>query len=159
MRPNDLPLAYRLLLQTYPWRTVRPVPVAALVKPLDKCRVALITTAGLVVPGDAPFDLRARGGDVSFRVVPGHVDLRTLEQHHRSDAFDRAPIDADRNVAFPLDRLRELAGEGLVGSVALHHVSFMGSITAPGRLRSRTAPDAARLLVGDDVDVALLAPV
>jgi hypothetical protein len=35
----------------------------------------------------------------------------------------------------------------------------MGSITAPGRLTSRTAPEAAQLLVDDRVDVALLVPV
>jgi hypothetical protein len=35
----------------------------------------------------------------------------------------------------------------------------MGSITAPGRLIARTAPEAAQLLVQDQVDVALLFPV
>jgi hypothetical protein len=33
------------------------------------------------------------------------------------------------------------------------------SFTAPGRLAARTAPEAARLLADDRVDLALLVPV
>lgn len=62
-------------------------------------------------------------------------------------------------MAFPLDRLRELAATGEIGEVAHCHLSFMGSITAPGRLTSRTAPEAAQLLIEEQVDLALLFPV
>ncbi len=159
MQVEDLPFRYRLLLKTYAWRSVQPVPCAVLRKPLDHSRVALVTTAGLVGPEHAPFDLSARGGDVTFRVIPADVDLQALRVQHRSDAFDRSAVDRDRNVAFPLERLQELVVDGVVGHVAPRHLSFMGSITAPGRLRAETAPQAAGLLVEDQVDVALLVPV
>ena len=61
---------------------------------------------------------------------------------------------ADPNLAFPLDRLREL---GL--PLAPRHLSFMGSITATRSLIAESAPEAAQLLVHDGVDVALLVPV
>jgi D-proline reductase (dithiol) PrdB len=156
---EDLPLRYRFLLRTYAWRTVRPVPWTSLQKPLAASRVSLVTTAGLVDVEQRPFDLFARGGDTSFRILSGDVDPQSLQVQHRSEAFDRAAVDRDRNVAFPLDRLRELVAEGAIGSVAPRHLSFMGSITAPGRLRAETAPQAAGLLVQDRVDVALLVPV
>jgi D-proline reductase (dithiol) PrdB len=156
---SDLPLRYRLLMRTYPWRRIDPVPLARLAKPLGACRVALVTTAGLVPPGERPFDPGVKGGDFSFRIVDSDADVRRLEEHHRSDAFDHAGVLRDPNVAFPLDRLRELAASGEIGDVAPRHLSFMGSITALGRLASRTAPEAARLLVEDRVDVALLFPV
>jgi hypothetical protein len=35
----------------------------------------------------------------------------------------------------------------------------MGSITAPNRLVQRSAPEAAELLVNDEVDLVLLVPV
>ena len=159
MRPADLPLKYRLLLSAYPWRRAERLPAATLRRPLAQARVALVTSAGLVAPGDLPFDLSLKGGDWSYRLIGGDTDLRTLTMHHRSDAFDSAPIAADRNVAFPLDRLRELAARGLIGSVAPRHLSFMGSITAPGRLRAHSAPEAAEHLAADGVDVALLVPV
>jgi D-proline reductase (dithiol) PrdB len=158
-RISDLPLWLRIFLKAYPWRRIDPVPVARLEKPLRACRVALVTTAGLVPPGDAPFDDRVKGGDCSYRVIPGDADVRKLGEHHRSESFDHAGILEDANLAFPLDRLRELALSGEIGEVAPRHLSFMGSITAPGRLTSRTAPEAAQLLVEDQVDVALLVPV
>ena len=79
--------------------------------------------------------------------------------HHRSDAYDPAPLAADRNVAFPLDRLRALAAAGAIGDVAPRHLSFMGSITRPERLVEESAPAAATLLAGDGVNIALLVPV
>ncbi len=158
-RISDLPLRHRLLLRTYRWRRVDPVPLARLAKPLTATRVALVTTAGLVPPRDRPFDATVKGGDFSFRVISSDANVSRLEEHHRSDAFDHAGILRDPNVAFPLDRLRELAATGEIGEVAPRHLSFMGSITAPGRLARRTAPEAAQLLVEDQVDLALLFPV
>ncbi|MGE0042563.1 MAG: hypothetical protein AB7H88_00430 [Vicinamibacterales bacterium] len=159
MRPEDLPLKYKLLLAAYRWRVPdAPVP-ATLGGPVARARVALVTTAGLVAPCQAPFDPAVRGGDSSFRVLTADVDLAALEEHHRSDAFDHGPIARDRNVAFPLARLHELAAAGEIGGVAPRHLSFMGSITAPGRLVDDTAPAAAGILAADQVQVALLAPV
>ena len=158
-RISDLPLWLRAVLKVYRWRRIDPVPLARLTKPLSGCRVALVTTAGLVPPGDAPFDDGIKGGDFSYRVIRGDSDVRTLAEHHRSESFDHAGILADPNLAFPLDRLRELAARREIGQVAPRHLSFMGSITAQGRLVSRTAPEAAEILVADRVDVALLVPV
>ncbi|MDP6928564.1 MAG: glycine/sarcosine/betaine reductase selenoprotein B family protein, partial [Planctomycetota bacterium] len=78
---------------------------------------------------------------------------------HRSDSFDHTGLREDPNLAFPLDRLRELVASGRIGSLAPRHLSFMGSITAPGRLVRESAPQAARWLLEDQVDVALLVPV
>ena len=158
-RLADLPLWLRLRLQLYAWRRIAPVPCAALRRPLAACRVALVTTAGLVAPGQPPFDEAFRGGDPSFRVIDRDVDLATLGEFHRSEAFDHAGIAADRNLALPLDRLRELAAAGVIGAVAPRHLSFMGSITAPGRLVRDHVPAAAEVLVHDEVDLALLVPV
>jgi D-proline reductase (dithiol) PrdB len=46
-----------------------------------------------------------------------------------------------------------------VGALNHRHFSFMGSITAPGRLISETAPAVAQLLQEDQVDAAFLVPV
>jgi len=158
-RIEELPLWLRALLVAYPWRRIAPVPVAALQRPLSDCRVALVTTAGLVPPGAEPFDAHARGGDVSYRVIEAGVSVPRLADHHRSNSFDHSGIAKDRNLALPLDRLRELAAERVIGDVAPRHLSFMGSITAPGRLVGDSAPKAAALLQEDGVDVALLVPV
>ncbi len=133
--------------------------MAAVSKPLSHSRVALVTTAGFVTPDQKPFDERIKGGDFSYRIIPKNIDVQSLAEYHRSDSFDHAGIAADRNLAFPLDQLHELAHQGVIGEVAPRHISFMGSITAPGRLMHGTAPEAADILTDDKVDVALLVPV
>ncbi len=158
-RLSDLPLSYRVFVKGYPFRRIDPVPWAPLAKPVAACRVALVTSAGLSLPDQEPFDEGVRGGDPSFRVLPADTDVSTLVEHHRSQAFDHAGIDADRNLAFPVDRLREMAAEGRIAEVAPRHLTMMGSLTAPGRMVKRTAPEAAEIFVEDRVDLALLVPV
>ena len=129
------------------------------VKPLAVARIALITTAGLHLSEQEPFDTSIKGGDCSFRWIPSNAPVAGLQMTHRSHAFDRRGVDQDRNLCFPLDRFRELVAEGVVGQLNHRHLSFMGSITAPGRLRRQTAPEAARELKRDGVELAFLVPV
>lgn len=156
---DEFSLPVRLFLRTYPWRRIDPVPWAPLRKPLSDCRLALVSTAGLVLPGQEPFDASMRGGDYSFREIPVEASVESLVDTHRSETFDHEGIRRDPNLAFPLDRLRELVQAGRIGSLNSRHLSFMGSITAPGRLIRKTAPEAARRLAADGVDAALLVPV
>ena len=74
-------------------------------------------------------------------------------------AFDHSGIEADRNLALPLDRLRGLVEAGVVGEVAPRQFSTMGSLIAPARLISESGPEIARKLKEDAVDAVLLAPV
>lgn len=156
---SDLPLRWQLFLRTYSWRRIHPVPWTPLRQPLAACRVALVSSAGFVLRGQEPFDQRRRGGDPTFREIPADVELTSLVDCHRSEAFDHTGMLRDPNLAFPVDRVRELAAKGRIGSVNRRHLSFMGSLTATGRLTRQTAPEAAARLVEDGVDVALLVPV
>ena len=156
---SDLSLKYRAMMIPYRWRRINPVPCATPNKPIAESRVALVTTAGPVPPGAEPFDEKQKGGDFSYRVIPGDLDVQSLSEFHRSDTFDHHGIAQDRNLALPLGRLHTLAETGHIGEVAPRHLSFMGSITAPGRLRKQSATEAVELLVQDQVDLALLIPV
>lgn len=156
---DEFSLSLRLFLRAYPWRRLDPVPWTPLAKPLAACRLALLSSGGFIAPGQAPFDSAVRGGDVSFRDIPSDIDVHSLIDAHRSQSFDHTGLRQDANLAFPIDRVRELAERGRIAAVNRRHLSFMGSITAPGRLVRRTAPEAARRLVADAVDVALLVPV
>ncbi|HKH43136.1 MAG TPA: glycine/sarcosine/betaine reductase selenoprotein B family protein [Thermoanaerobaculia bacterium] len=155
----ELNLPTRLFLQAYPWRRIDPVPWAPLRRPLAESRFALVTSAGFVLPGQERFSAELRGGDVSFREIPADADLSSLVETHRSQSFDHTGIRSDPNLALPLDRCRELVAAGRIGELNHRHLSFMGSITAPGRLVRDTAPEAARRLAGDGVEAALLVPV
>lgn len=156
---SDLPFRYRLFFATYRIRTLEPIPFARPSRPLSASRVALVTTGGLHLPEQSPFDLQIKGGDTSFREIPSDVEVDRLLISQRSEAFDHTGFEKDRNLGFPLDRLREMAQRGEIGSVAPRHLAFMGSVTAPGRLVRETAPAAAELFAADGVDAVLLVPL
>jgi D-proline reductase (dithiol) PrdB len=156
---TDLPLSIRLFLKTYRWRRIDPVPWAPLRRPLPEAKVAVVSTAGLVLPGQERFDNDVRGGDWSYREVPADADPASFIDAHRSASYDHGGVHADANLAFPLDRIRELAGEGTIGAVSHRHFSFMGSITAPSRLVQESAPRVADALEQDGVDAVLLVPI
>ncbi len=156
---SELSARDRRFVEGYAWRRIHPTPWHVLDTPLSESRVALISSAGMVAPDQEPFSRSVSGGDVSFRILPADTDLTTLRLTHKSRAFSRDGIHADPNLALPLDRLRELAAAGTIGSVSPRHLSFMGSVTAPGRLVAKTAPAAVDVLEEDGVDIALLVPV
>jgi len=66
---------------------------------------------------------------------------------------------ADVNVIFPMERLRELAEEKVIGSLAEEFYAFMGSIFEVDPVIERSAPEVGRRLKEARVDVALLVPV
>jgi len=120
---------------------------------LSKARIAIVTTAGLHRKGDRPFGPRA----TDYRVIPGDTPATALVMSHQSVNFDRSGFQEDHNVTFPIDRLRELAAEGVVGSIADFHYSFMGA-TDIEALEPK-ATELAGLLKKDRVDAVLLSPV
>jgi D-proline reductase (dithiol) PrdB len=135
-----------------------PDPTAFTVPPeLSGARVAIVTTAGLMRPGEAVWT----HSDSSFRAFG--QDERELMVGHVSMNFDRAGATVDPNVVFPRDRLAELAADGVIGSVAERHLSFMGA-GIRGREEVSTlfldsGPAAAATLRADGVDVVVLTPV
>ncbi len=163
---DDIELVERLFLRGYPFQRYGPRPdnpaslaVTPLRKALSDCTVAIVTTAGLSLPDQPPFDTNNKRGDSSFREFPGDISPQALEMNHRSWSFDQTGILQDRNLVMPLDRLREMRERGAIAPIALHHYSFMGSIVGPSKLIKETAPEVARRLVDDGVDVVLLTPV
>ena len=124
-------------------------------KPIHESRVAIVTTAGLRVENDADWN----AGDQGFTLIPHDAENLTLA--HYSPNFDRVGWVLDKNVVFPIDRLYELAEDGIIGSVAKTHLSFMGAqpVHTLETIRLDSGPAAAKLLKDDEVDLVLLTPV
>jgi D-proline reductase (dithiol) PrdB len=120
---------------------------------LSQRRVAIVSSAGLVVRGEDPF----RGRDPDFRAIPATTKPENLLCSHISINFDRNGFQEDWNVVFPLDLLNELATEGTIGSVADTHYSFMGA-TDPVQMEPYARELAGRLKA-DAVDAVVLPPV
>jgi D-proline reductase (dithiol) PrdB len=122
--------------------------------PLNRRRVALVSTAGLHRRDDRPFTLDPWD---CYRIIPGDTTANDLIMSHISPNFDRSGFQQDWNVVFPLDRLRELSNEAAIGSVAGFHYSFMGA-NDPQSMEHSARKLAVRLHE-DQVNALLLVPV
>ena len=122
-------------------------------KPLKESRLALVTTGGVHLPEQSRFDIDDPAGDCSYREIPTSADDLTW-----AHAYYRPDEGSDLDAVFPLQTLRGLVEDGVVGELSGRHFSFMGAIHDPTPLVENTAPEVAGKLVQDYVDIVLLTP-
>ncbi len=140
-----------------------PIPWSPVAAPLARAKVALLSTAGLSMRGDPPFDMEGERrnptrGDPSWRRIAADATTASVEANHLH--IDTGYIERDLNVALPLDRLRELVNDGSFGALAESHYSIMGyQGNDTSVLEEQSAPEIAAAMRGEGVDLALLAPV
>ncbi|MDH4028014.1 MAG: glycine/betaine/sarcosine/D-proline family reductase selenoprotein B [Nitrospirota bacterium] len=139
----------------FEFRVFHDSPVTPLSRPLNECKVALITTGGLHLRTDRPFDMDMKDGDPSYRVVPGDVRHADLGISHKW--YNHKFINADLDCVFPVNRMREYAENGRIGSVSEEHYSFMGHIYYTDRLE-KNSEELGRRVKKLGVDVVLLTP-
>ncbi len=127
------------------------IPWTPLCKPLSEATVVLISTGGVHLKSDPPFHLNS---DSSFRVIPGDAKQGDLAISHQ--AYDRTDAWKDINLVFPIERLRELERERVLGRLAAEHYGFglMGS----ARKLMPSIREVARRVRASGVDLALLVP-
>ena len=115
-RPEDIPEPTRTAVANLPcpnFDTTSFVSGPA----LSERRVAIVSSAALIHRGDKPFPF----GSGEYRAVASDWNNNDILISHVSINFDRAGSQRDINVVYPIDRLRELAAEGVIGSVADAH--------------------------------------
>ncbi len=139
----------------YQWvHSETPPPWAPLRKPLSEARLGLVASGGIYVEGQVAFHYK---DDTSFRIVDTATPTDRLRATHF--AYDLADARSDPNVVFPLDPLRELVKDGVLGELSPRAYTFMGGIYSSRKVRELLAPEIARRLVEDQVDLVLLVPV
>jgi hypothetical protein len=138
-----LPQLRKLTAGKIPWTPLR--------KPLAESTVALISTGGVHLRSDHPFNLN---GDPSFRVIPRRVQPDELTISHQ--AYDRTDAFKDINLVFPIERLRELESEHVIGRLAEEHYGFGLMPSAKGLMPA--IKEVARRISEAGVDLALLVP-
>jgi D-proline reductase (dithiol) PrdB len=121
--------------------------------PLGQRRVAIVSSAALIRRGEKPFHF----GSAECRFLPASVPAGELLMSHVSINFDRAGFQRDLNVVYPIDRLREMAVEGVIGGMAETHFTIMGSTDPVGM--TATADQIAGQLRQERIDSVLLSPV
>ena len=136
----------------------REIPWTPMRKAVAESTIALVTTAGVHLKSQEPFDMEDPDGDPSFRAIAMDTPRADLTITHKY--YDHSAADRDINVVLPLDRMRELLTEKRVGGIAPFGYSFMGHIHGRhlSRLIAESAPEVARHLKSDGVDAVVLTP-
>jgi D-proline reductase (dithiol) PrdB len=133
-------------------------PWSPVTKPASQCRLALVTTGGVHLLSQEPFNMQDPSGDPTFREIPADADRESLTITH--DYYDHSDADKDINIVFPIERVLDLKKSGDIGEVNHRHFSFMGHITHHHirTLMTASAPRVASALKADGVDIVILTP-
>jgi D-proline reductase (dithiol) PrdB len=131
-----------------------PPPWHPLPRPLSQCRLGLIASGGIYVTGQVAFHYK---DDTSYRVIPTGVNTADLRATHF--AYDLTDARSDANVVFPIDPLRQLVQEGVIGDLADSAFTFMGGVYSARRVQEELAPQLTERLLAQQVEALLLVPV
>jgi D-proline reductase (dithiol) PrdB len=141
-------------LPPLPIAEMGPPVLTPLRKPLSQARVMIITSAGVRLDSEPPFQ---HPNDMTFREIEQSTPPERLQPSHPTPV--RRPGQADINVVFPYQRMAELAAEGFIGGVTEFHLSMLGSIKKLRELVSDMAPTMAARAKAAGADVILLTPL
>ena len=121
-------------------------------KPLAECKVALISSGGIMYR-DQP---RFHREDASYRRIPKNATREDLSIWH----FGYPTRDAERdpNCVFPLERMRELEARGVIGELTDPAFSFMGGIYSARKVRDQLASQILSELKRAHADALFLVP-
>ncbi|UCC86514.1 MAG: hypothetical protein JSV81_16935 [Anaerolineales bacterium] len=140
---------------------LRAIPWTPLSRPLEESTVALISSAGLALKTDRPFDQEGERrnpwwGDPSYRILPRDARSEEVKLYHLH--IHPRLAEQDLNTILPLERLLELEASGEIGRSAPHHYSFMGYILQPEALLEESTPAMIRHMQRDGVNAVVLVP-
>ena len=140
---------------SYRWvESSKPSAWVPLKKPLAESRLALVASGGVYQAGQVAFHHR---DDTSYRAISTDVKVSDLRTSHF--AYDQTAARADPNVVFPIESLRRMVESGRLGGLGPHSYTCMGGIYSSRRVREDLAPEIARRIREDEVDLVILVPV
>lgn len=139
-------------IKKYGQETVDPLTLPE--KPMKEWRVSFLTTAGIHLAEEEPFNVEK--GDWSVRFIPASStadDLTVSHTHYDTDAAKE-----DVNTVFPIAALRKLEEDGIVGQVTPTLFGMMGYIPRVDKLMKESVPIILKRLKEEKADVLLLSP-
>ena len=143
----------------YQWAHFDEVPFSPLAKPLSQCRVGLLGTSEVAVRFD-PATEKDPIAEADFRGVYAiPADTPTARLYSRTASFDRNATHLDDvNAYYPVDRLREAAADGRIGSLPSR---FLGAYNnySQRKVLTQEAPKALAMAHEEGLDAAILVPV
>jgi hypothetical protein len=146
-------------------------PLVVLDQPVAESRVALLTTTGHFAEGDDPEPFGIEGLTQEQAVVMtgefgkadpvlSEIPITTSRANTRvrHGGYDIRATAADRNSSLPIDRMIELADEGVIGEFVNPAYSFVG-LASQLRLRKEIGPAWAARAKAAGTQAAVLVPI
>ena len=137
------------------------IPWTPLDKSIRETTFTLMTSAGISMKSDPPFDMdrekaEPTWGDPSYRQIPKTATENDIEVNHLH--VNTAYIKQDLNVMLPLARFRDFEQEGFIGKLAPTCYSYYGYQMDPTVLLTETMPQVAEKMRQESVEAVLLTP-
>jgi D-proline reductase (dithiol) PrdB len=137
------------------------IPFTPLSKPVKEATIALVTSAGISLKTDPPFDMErekkeAIWGDRSFRAIPKSSTAADVDANHLH--INTEYILRDINVILPLARMAEFEQEGIVGRLAPTAYSFYGFQWESTDFLKEAIEPMCKTMKEEGVDAVILTP-
>jgi D-proline reductase (dithiol) PrdB len=105
------------------------IPWTPMAKSMSKMTFALVTSAGISLKTDLPFEMEREKkeptwGDRSYRMIPRGTTEKDIDVNHLH--INTNYIKLDINVILPLTRMAEFEKEGIIGCLAPTSYSYYG---------------------------------
>ena len=138
-----------------------PIPWTSMSKTLDQTTIALVTSAGISLKTDPPFNMeREKGdplwGDRSFRMLPRETTERDIDVNHLH--INTTYIKKDLNVILPVDRMAEFEEEKRIGRLAPTAYSFYGFQWRSTAFLDEAILPISKKMKSEGVEAVLLTP-
>jgi D-proline reductase (dithiol) PrdB len=154
-----MPFSMKELMTKLTGKVPSPVPVfdpptlTPLRKPIADSKIGLFVSCGAQLREDPPL---GETEDISFRLLHRGTPLSELVISHKTAV--RKWAEEDLNVAYPLDRMKELESAGVIGRLAHTAISIVGSIHRFTELLEQTVPAVKQIYDSQGVDLVLCFP-
>ena len=137
------------------------IPWTPFEKPLKEATFSAVTSAGISMKADAPFDMEREKreptwGDPSYRAIPRRTTEAEIEVNHLHINTDY--IKEDLNVILPLGLMASFEEEGLIGALAPTAYSFYGFQWESEEFLDQGIAPMTDQMQAEGVDAVLLTP-
>lgn len=148
-------------LTSQPFETEYPMPVfdnvtpGKAIKDMSKAKIALVTSGGVVPKGNPDRIESSSASKYGKYDIAGVTDLTSATYETAHGGFDPTYCNADSDRVLPVDVLRDLEKEGVIGELHRYFYTTVGNGTAVKSSRA-FADEFAQELLADGVDAVIL---
>jgi D-proline reductase (dithiol) PrdB len=136
----------------------KAIPYTPNSKPLSEMTIGIVSTAGAHLRDQEPFNEDQTTGDITYRIIPQDASSSDFSVSHAAPKheYNTDEPKKDINTIFPIDLLRQLKEEGVIGGIADNHFSMMGFAMKLRKLIDETIPELAKKVERSKADAIIL---